>query len=71
MFELPGLVCQSHLFVARKMPTYILPVRRLPTLLVILADLVKVILVQLADETGEIAVFEMLGKDGLGEFLAL
>ncbi len=34
-------------------------------------DLVEVILVQLADETGEVAVFEMLGQDGFGESLIL
>lgn len=31
----------------------------------------KVILVELAYETGKVAVFEMLGKDGLGELLVL
>lgn len=31
----------------------------------------KVILVQLADEAGEIAVFEVLGEDGLGKSLVL
>lgn len=34
-------------------------------------DLVEVILVQLADETGKVAVFEMFGQDGFGESLIL
>lgn len=50
---------------------YILSVRRLAVLLVILTDFVEIVFVQLAHETGEIAVFEMLGQDGLGELLAL
>lgn len=36
-------------------------IRRLPALLIVVPDLVEVILVQLADETGEVAVFEMFG----------
>lgn len=31
----------------------------------------EVVFVQLTDEAGKVAVFEMLGKDRLGEFLAL
>lgn len=54
----------------RRFP-YILPIRRLSILLVVLADLVEIVLVELAHKTGEVAVLEMLGQDGLGEFLAL
>lgn len=31
----------------------------------------EIVLVQLADETGKVAVFEMSGQDSLGEFFAL
>ena len=34
-------------------------------------DLVEVILVELADEAGEVAMLEMFGQDGLGESLVL
>lgn len=34
-------------------------------------DLVEVVFVELAHETGKVAVLEMLRQDGLGEFLAL
>ena len=36
-----------------------------------MTDFVEIVLVQLADKTGEIAVFEVLGKDVLCEFLVL
>jgi hypothetical protein len=50
---------------------YILSVRRLAVFLVVLADFVKIVLVKLAHETGEVAVLEMFGQDGLRELLAL
>lgn len=50
---------------------YVLTIRRLAVLLVILADLVKVVLVQLAHETGKVAMLEVFRQDGLSEFLAL
>ena len=40
---------------------YIRTIRRLPVLLVILANFVEIILVQLADETRKVAVLEMSG----------
>ena len=40
---------------------YIRTIRRLPVFLVILANFVEIILVQLADETGKVAVLEMSG----------
>jgi hypothetical protein len=46
-------------------------IRRLSRLFVILAYFVKVILVQLSNETRKIAVFKVLREDGLGEFFAL
>ena len=36
-----------------------------------MSDLVEVILVQLPDEAGEVAMFEVLGEDGFGELLIL
>ena len=36
-----------------------------------MSDFVEVILVQLADEAREVAVFEMFGQDGFGESLIL
>lgn len=43
----------------------------LSILLVVLSNFVEIVLVQLSDETGEIAVLEMPGQDGFGEFFAL
>lgn len=40
-------------------------------ILVVLSDFVEVIFVQLPDETGEVAMLEMLGKDRFREFLVL
>lgn len=51
--------------------TNIWPVRRLPCFLIILAHFVKVVFVELADETGKVAVFEVFWEDGFGEFFAL
>ena len=51
--------------------TNIRPVRRLPCFFIVLAHFVKIVLVELADETGEVAVFEVFGEDGFGEFFAL
>jgi hypothetical protein len=51
--------------------TDIWSVGRCPALFIVLAHFVKVIFVQLADEAGKVAVFEMFGKDGFGEFLVL
>lgn len=50
---------------------YPCPVGRLAALFVIVADLVKIILVQLAHKTGEVAVLEMFGQNMLCEFLVL
>lgn len=44
---------------------------RLTILLIIVSHFVKVVLVQLANETGEVAVLEVLGKDVFGELLIL
>lgn len=46
-------------------------VRRLAVLFVILANFVEIVFVQLAHEAGKVAMLEVLGQDGLGEFLAL
>ena len=46
-------------------------VRRMPALFGVLSDLVEVIFVELSDETGKIAVFEVFRQDGLGESLIL
>lgn len=51
--------------------TNIGPVRRLPRFFIVLAHFVKVVFVELAYETGEVAVFEVFGEDGFGEFFAL
>ena len=59
------------LFLTLGRRTYILSVWRLATLLVILADFVEIVLVELAHKAGKIAVLEMFGQDGLGEFLTL
>ncbi len=39
----------------------------MPTLFIVVSHLVEVILVELAHEAGEVAMFEVFGKDGLGE----
>lgn len=51
--------------------TNIRPVRRLPCFFIVLAHFVEVVLVELADETGKVAVFEVFGENGFGEFFAL
>jgi len=43
----------------------------LSALFIILAHFVEVVLVQLADEAGEVAVFKMLRQDRFGKLLAL
>lgn len=43
----------------------------MPILLVILSDFVEIVLVQLADETGKVAVLEVSGQDCFGKFFAL
>ena len=53
------------------MPTHPEPVRGLPAFFIVVADLVKVVFVELAHEAGEIAVLDMFGKDGFGEPLIL
>lgn len=53
------------------MVSYIRTIRRLSIFLVILANFVKVVFIQLPDETRKIAVLEMPGKNGLCEFFAL
>lgn len=51
--------------------TYAWSIRRLATFFVIVADLMKVVLVQLSDKTGEVAVFKMLWQNVLCKFLVL
>lgn len=51
--------------------TYTGTVGRLAGLFVVLAHFVKVVLVELAHEAGEVAVLEVLRQDGLGELFAL
>lgn len=43
----------------------------MPVLFVVVSHLVEVILVELAHEAGEVAVFEVFGKDRLGESFVL
>src|SRR6478735_7087358 len=50
--------------------TYVGAVGRRATI-VCLSHFVKIILVQLSDETGHIAVLEVLGKDGTSKFFVL
>lgn len=42
-------------------------IRRLAIVLVVLSDFVEVVLVQLSNETGKVAMFEMLGQNGFRE----
>jgi hypothetical protein len=51
--------------------TYVGAVRGGDALVGVVADFVEVILVQLADEAGEVAVLEVLGEDVLGELFVL
>lgn len=43
----------------------------MPTLFVVVSHLVEIILVELAHKTGEVAMFEMFGKNRLGESFVL
>jgi hypothetical protein len=54
-----------------KMQTYPRPVRRLPVLFIIVPHFVEVVLVKLSHKTRKVAVFEVLGKDMLGELFVL
>ena len=72
MFELPSLqrsvTRRVQIGVDRPYPD---AVRRCAALLVVVSHFVEVVLVQLAHETGEVAVLEVLRQDVLGEFLVL
>ena len=74
VFKFPRLYAiiktQSTVFL-RGSVAYIGTVWGLPILLVILTDFVEIVLVQLADETRKVAVFEMSWKDSFGKFFAL
>lgn len=81
MLELPGLWCTRSVFSSHSKSkqvkiqskvseAYLRTIRRC-SILLILPDFVKVILVELADETRKIAVFKVFGKNSLGEFLIL
>jgi hypothetical protein len=60
VLEFPRLFCVRGVPSTWTWGAYILPVWRLAIFLVILANLVEVVLVQLAYETGEVAVLEVL-----------
>lgn len=64
-------VSRSVEFFVSRWRTYVLSVWRLATILVILSDFVKIVLVELAHKTGKVAMLEMFGQDGLGEFFTL
>jgi hypothetical protein len=51
--------------------TYSGPIRRLAIFFVVVPDFVEIVLVQLADKAGEIAVFEVLREYVFCEFLVL
>ena len=72
MFELPSL----QRSVTRRVQIgvdcpYPDAVRRSTAFLVVVSHFVEVVLVQLADETGEVAVLEVFRQDVFGEFLVL
>lgn len=71
MLELPCLYFVSILLGTPPNLTYPLTVRILSIIFIVLPNLVEIILVQLADETREVAVLEVLGEDGFREFLVL
>ena len=56
---------------ARAWVTYSGAIRGLPIFFVVVPDFVKIVLVQLADKAGEVAVLEMLGEDVFGKLLVL
>lgn len=73
MFEFPCLAtgqCQCG-GLREEAGTDIRAVWRGAIVLVVLADLVEVILVQLSDETGKVAVLEVFWEDQLGKLLVL
>ena len=43
----------------------------MPIVFIVVSYLVEIILVELADKAGEVAVFEMLGENRLGKSLVL
>ena len=46
-------------------------IRRMAAFFIVMSDLMEVIFVKLTNETSEIAVFEVLWEDGLGEAFVL
>ena len=51
--------------------TYPSTIGGLPAILIVVSHFVEVVFIQLADEAGKIAVFEVFGQDGFGESLVL
>lgn len=71
MLELPRLYLISILLGTLPNLTYPLTIRILSIIFIVLPNLVEIVLVQLADETREVAVLEVLGEDRFCEFLVL
>ncbi len=67
---MPGTI-SSHPPRRGHVPTHPQSVRGLPAFFIVVADFMKVVLVQLAHEAGKIAMLEMFGQDGLGKALVL
>lgn len=73
MFKLPCLRTASVSGRAKSSlsTTYAWTIRRSPTLFIVVSNFVEIILVQLPDETREIAVLKVFGQNLLREFLVL
>lgn len=73
MLEFPGLILVSDAAGqdGGLRSSYPWAVRRLSCIFIVVAHFVEIVLVQLADKACEVAVFEMLRQDGLGEPLVL
>lgn len=55
----------------RMWSSYSWPVLRWSAIFIVLPDLVEVVLVELTDEAGKVAVLEVFREDGLGKLFVL
>ena len=71
MFEFPRLWKSAEDKPQRKRYTHACSVRRLSILFIVVSDFVEVVLVELANEAGKIAMLEVFREDRFGEALIL
>lgn len=68
---MPGTPSERRLVAHPRAATYPCSIRGCASVFVVVSHFVKVVLVQLTDEAGKVAMLEMLRKDVFGKFLIL